>query len=296
MHKPRLLFTAPFDFDTKVLLEYRETFRVERLPHSIQDEYWVCDPKANFIIGENNLSHNLKVLATPSTGTNHIDLTACARRGVKVISLLDDRAGLDTISASAEFTFKLLLDALRLAPARELQGKKVGILGYGRIGRRLDRWCQEFGAQVWIRDIGSKQTMSQLFFNCDVVIICCALTPETTGMITKDLLLSMKKGAALVNTARGEVIDEDALVEVMKLRPDLRVAVDVLVGETTGTQQPERLRELGAIVHPHTAGETFDSRTKAARIILNLLRKELENGIQSSPTPGTFMAAGQLAR
>jgi phosphoglycerate dehydrogenase-like enzyme len=96
-------------------------------------------------------------------------------------------------------------------------------------------------------------------------------------MITGDLLRSMKKGAILVNTARGEIIDEDALVEVMRERPDLRVAVDVLVGETTGTQNPKRLQDLGAIVTPHIAGNTFESRTKAAKIILRLLEEELAN-------------------
>lgn len=94
-------------------------------------------------------------------------------------------------------------------------------------------------------------------------------------MITADLLRSMKHGAALINTSRGEVIDEYALAMVMDERPDLRVAVDVLEGETTGTQNPQRLISRGAIVTPHIAGETFDSRTKAARIILNLLKKEL---------------------
>ena len=95
-------------------------------------------------------------------------------------------------------------------------------------------------------------------------------------MITRELLMSMKHGAALINTARGEIIDENALCEVMDERPGLRVAVDVLQGEVTGTADPERLRRRGAIVTPHIAGETFDSRTKAARIILGLLKRELE--------------------
>jgi lactate dehydrogenase-like 2-hydroxyacid dehydrogenase len=115
-----------------------------------------------------------------------------------------------------------------------------------------------------------------VFSKCDAVIICCTYNKETHHMIGAELLRSMKQGAALINTSRGEVIDEYALAMVMEERPDLRVAVDVLEGETTGTQNPARLISRGAIVTPHLAGETYDSRTKAAAIILNLLKKELD--------------------
>jgi D-3-phosphoglycerate dehydrogenase / 2-oxoglutarate reductase len=195
---------------------------------------------------------------------------------VKVISLLDDREGLNTISASAEFTFKLLLDALRLPPARELQDTTVGLVGYGRIGKRLWKWCLDFGAEVYYHDpnvLGSAPI--KYIFECDAAIICCALTPETRGMITADLLRLLPQGAAVINTARGEIINEADLLTVMDERPDLRVAVDVVSGMVDGTAKPEELTRRGAIVTNHQAGATYDSRTKAARIILNLLRKEL---------------------
>lgn len=276
-----LYFTAPLDFDERVMLEFVKLIPPARNPFDAT--VWVCNPKANFVIDEAVLRDywRLKVLATPSTGTNHIDLDACKRRGVKVLSLLDDRAGLETISASAEFTFKLLLDALRIPPARELQGKVIGLVGYGRIGKQMAYACKRFQAkyvyhdpyQFW--DKHCKRSLGYLFAECDAVIICCALTPETTGMIGADLLRSMKHGAALVNTARGEIINEHDLLTVMDERPDLRIALDVLTGEVNGTANPEPFKARGAIVTPHIAGETYDSRTKAARIIWNLLQKEL---------------------
>jgi D-3-phosphoglycerate dehydrogenase len=289
--KKNLLFTAPLDFDPAVMREYERLFdRVDptngAFPSSLsfapceQYRVWVCNPKASRVIDESVLRFfsNLEILATPSTGLNHIDLDACAKRGVKVISLLDDRAGLDDISASAEFTFKLLLDALRKPPARELQGKRVGFVGYGRIGSLMGGYCTYFGAKIWLYDPHKMIPgirIEKLFSESDAVVICCTYNAETHHMIGADLLRSMKQGAALVNTSRGEVIDEYALAMVMEERPDLRVAVDVLEGEVTGTANPQRLISRGAIVTPHIAGETFDSRTKAARIILNLLKKEL---------------------
>ena len=91
-------------------------------------------------------------------------------------------------------------------------------------------------------------------FVSDAVVICCSLTEETRGMITGEMLRSLPYDAALINTARGEIIREGDLLEVMDERPDLRVALDVLCGETTGTQDPEPLIRLGAIVTPHIAG------------------------------------------
>lgn len=279
MPKAKLLFTAPLDFSERVWRKYQDTFETVKWT-DFKAEAWVCDPKQTFVIDEHVLSDfpYLKILATPSTGSNHIDLAACARRGVEVISLLDNRPGLEKISASAEFTFKLLLEALRLPPARELQGKRVGMVGYGRIGRKMNKWCQAFGARTFFHDprLNEKsKPIEWIFSKCHAVIICATYDATTHGLVTKALLASMKHGAALVNTARGEILDEDGLVEVMKERPDLRVALDVLVGETTGAHNPQRLKELGAICTPHIAGETSDSRTKAAQIIYDLLVERL---------------------
>jgi D-3-phosphoglycerate dehydrogenase len=291
-----LLFTAPFDFDPAVMREYEQLFdRVDptngAFPSTLSFEpceqyrVWVCNPKASRVIDESVLRFfsNLEILATPSTGLNHINLNDCKKRGVKVISLKDDQPALDDISASAEFTFKLLLDALRMPPARELKGKTVSLIGgAGRIGRKLMDFLRAAKADVRIFDkvegfsFHTDNVLKVHLERADAVIICCTYNAETHHMIGAELLRSMKQGAALINTSRGEVIDEYALAMVMEERPDLRVAVDVLEGETTGTQNPKRLLSRGAIVTPHIAGETYDSRTKAARIILNLLQKELD--------------------
>lgn len=279
MPKPKMLFTAPVDFDLGLWNRYQETFDM------VTDgaEVWVCNPKQPYTITGDYLDRNmpgLRLLATPSTGTNHIDLEACKQRGVKTLSLLDDRDRLETIRASSEFTFKLLLDALRAPPARELHGRYVGLIGYGRIGRNIARWCFAFGAHALANDPHVETLHSyplkKLFKECDAIVVCCALNDETRGLITGDLLRLMQPRAILVNTARGEVIVEDDLVEVLQERRDLRVMLDVVSGEATGTQRPERLQELGAIVTPHIAGETYDSRTKAAHIIYGLIRKETE--------------------
>lgn len=282
MHRAKVLFTAPFDFHRSVMDEYVATFDMRARP-SEDIEIWLCDPKAPFVISWRELEAlpNLRILATPSTGTNHIDLNECKKRGIEVISLCDNRDALEYISASAEFTFKLLLDALRIPPARELQDKTVGLVGLGRIGRRVQRWCYEFDAKrVLYTDPAFSEDraspIEDVFRLCDAVVICCTLNDQTRGMVTKELLQSMKTGAALVNTARGEIVDEVGLLEVMDERIDLRVALDVLEGETCGKTRADEFKRRGAIITPHIAGETVDSRTKAAKIIYDLIVRKAQ--------------------
>lgn len=276
-----LLFSAPLDFDTAVLKGHDIVVNTTVPNSSIRE--WVCSPVGQRFIDAATLAQfpNLRLLATASTGTNHIDLDACAARGIKVLSLLDDRAGLNTISASAEWTFKLILEGLRLKkPYHELQGRTVGFIGFGRIGKWVNYWCKYFGASLQMRRksdprLERSAQPEKIFKECQIVVICCALTDETRGMVNYDLLRRLPPEAVLVNTARGEVINEADLCRFMAERPDVRVCLDVVTGEVDGTANPERLRQLGAYVTDHIAGETFESRTKAARIILSLLKKEM---------------------
>jgi lactate dehydrogenase-like 2-hydroxyacid dehydrogenase len=299
-----LLFSAPRDFDETVL----HAFPFHYLFREVLDAAWqaparelrrqvtaiVCSPAEYRYYDQAELEcyPNLRYLATASTGTNHIDLAACDRRGVQVLSLTDDRPGLATISASAEWTFKLILEGLRLKkPYHELQGRRVGFVGFGRIGHMVADWCKAFGAKRGVSydpyTVNSSNLWST-FSESDVVVVCCTLNDETRGLVNARLLRRLPADAVLVNTARGEVIDADALERVMPERPDLRVCVDVVHGEVTGTADAsrERLRALGAYVTPHIAGETYESRTKAARIILGLLKNAQEadqTGVGSPP-------------
>ncbi len=280
----KLLFTAPVDFDPKVADKFKKLMptRFASIPTLDEEvEAWVCDPSAAYIINDGALDKvpNLKLLITPSTGTNHIDLGACAERGVTVKCLLDARIALEAISASSEYTFLMLLNAFRYPPAQELQGKRVGLVGLGRIGRRMLRWLKCFGCEVYYYDPGvdaypdcSPISLRRLFAQMDAVVICCSLTDSTRRMIGKKLLESMKPAAVLVNTARGEILDEPALIEVLRARPDLRVSLDVVWGETTGTSDYKRLLEAGVrSLTPHVAGRTWESRTKAAEIAYGFL-------------------------
>lgn len=311
----RCLFSAPSSFLPDVEAEYRrlmptvfrEIWTREEVECDEEITIWVVNPGQSFVIDESILSllPSLRLLVTPSTGLNHIGANVCGDRGVAVLSLLDDRAGLETISASAEFSFLLLLNTLRRIDhgiaevsagrwrqredhlrGRELSGKKVGLVGFGRIGRRLRRYCMAFEAEVAYYDpyVDAPQAkrvadLEELFSCSDVVCVCCALNAETTGLITGSLLLRLRHGACFVNTSRGEVIRQDELLHVLAQRDDLRVGLDVLAGETAAEHLGGRLldlhREGRIVITPHIAGATVESQAKAARIALGLVQRYL---------------------
>ena len=312
-----MLFSAPYQFlsdPVRARFEALETrFLVAWHPDDLDDKHeelaWVPNPGQRFVVDDEILDRfpRLQVVATPSTGTNHLDHDACARRGVRVFSLLDDRNALEGISASAEFTFLLLLNGLRrldigmqevregrwrsredLLRGHELQGKTVGLIGFGRIGRKLASYCRPFGCRVmyfdpYVSAAAEEQAvrvpgLHDVWEASDIIVVCCQLNEETRGMIRGDLIDRCRTGALIVNTSRGEILDENELCEVLARRPDIAFCADVVTGEVNDRHEESPLMALfraGRIVlTPHIAGATIESQEKAAVITLEFLERE----------------------
>ena len=309
------LFSAPFSFIPEIKDEFcnlaptkfQEIWYENELPKNDQINSWIVNPGQSFVIDSGILDRfsNLKILITPSTGTNHIDLKACEKRKIKVFSLLDNRSDLEKITASSEFTFLLLLNTLRrldiginevsahrwrknedLLRGNELSGKNVGLVGFGRIGKNLSKYCKAFNANVSFFDPYVKyeskkvDSLEELFISSDIICICCILSKETCGLINYENLKLMKLNASLINTSRGEVIDEQDLIRFISERPDIRLSLDVLPGETSGKQNQSQLmmlhKQKKIVITPHIAGATKESQLKAARAALTLLKEALE--------------------
>lgn len=313
--RPRLLFTAPHAFLPSLAplidaydVTFEEAWDVRDLPDVLAYDCWIPNPGQHFVIRASLLDRmeDLVAIATPSTGRNHIDEEACRERGIAVLSLLDDRAALDSITASAEFTFLHVLNALRRIDVAlnavqrgewrdhedafrggELSGRRIGLVGYGRIGRRLARYFTAFECRMsafdpHVRspmDVNEVGSLVELFESSDIVVVCCSLTDETRGLIGRDLLERLPVGAILVNTSRGEVFREKEVVNFCDARQDVTVAVDVISGEVDGSYTDSPLLRAAdggqVLVTPHIAGATVDSQHKAALIALRLLRDRL---------------------
>ena len=250
----------------------------------------------------------LKFILTATTGLDHIDLDAARAASVRVISLRDCPGAILDVTATAEHCFGLLLALLRHTPAatahvleggwdrdrfwgRQLRGKCLGVIGHGRIGAMVARYAASFGMDVVACDtIASKigppakpVSFDELLRHADVVSVHVTATPENRNLIDRAAISRLKRGAILVNTARGSVIDEAALAEAVRRGQLLGVAVDVLAGEEHGEVSESPLLEAARegcniLITPHIGGATLESiaRTETALVdrFLEVLKGE----------------------
>ena len=233
----------------------------------------------------------LKLIAVAATGTDIVDRAEAARHGVKVCNV----PGYATQSV-AQFTLALILElatqagnyagavkasewqkspvfSLLTFPTIELSGKKLGIVGYGSIGQAVAQMARGFGMEVLVaaRPGGAgpipqgRIEVEQLLREADIVSLHCPLTPETRNLINKRSLAQMKPSAFLINTARGALIDEAALIAALQSNQIAGAALDVISKEPPSADHPITLaaKELNnLIVTPHTAWSARESRER----------------------------------
>ena len=208
----------------------------------------------------------LRLVATRSTGFDHIDLETCRKRGIVVANV--PSYGENTV---AEHSFALLLMLSRevhksYAQVREghvelamltgfdLQGKTIGVIGAGRIGLHVIRIARGFGMQVLAFDVRRDPFLADLLGFCyvelerllaesDIVTLHCPLTRATHHLIGREQFRKMRRGALLINTARGALVDTDALVEALESGQLSGAGLDVLEGEELIKEEKQLLHE-----------------------------------------------------
>ena len=237
---------------------------------------------------------SLKLVASCRGNPTNVDLDAAAERGVIVLST----PGRNAISV-ADFTLGLLLDhARRIGLSEwqlredgwmtqgdlpyfhfrgpELDGRTIGLLGLGAIGRLVADRARGFGMNVVAFDPFVTEppadvelmSLDELLVRSDVVSVHCPLTPETRGLIGRRELELMRRDAILVNTARAAVVDEAALLNALRTHDIAGAALDVFWEEPLAPDHP--IRELGNVtITPHIAGAADDVQRHHARMILD---------------------------
>ena len=235
----------------------------------------------------------LRVIATPTTGLDHIDVAAAEARGVKILSLKYDTAWLQSITATAELTWALLLAVVRHLPGaveasragdwardrfrgNQLSGKTLGIVGYGRLGRMVAEYGRAFRMPVLVCDVkplttpeGIRQvSFEEVLRNSDVVSIHIHLTPENRNLFDAAALRAMKRGAILLNTSRGLIVDEAALLAALEDGHLGGAGLDVIDGEWNPTLQNHPLiqysnRRDNLVITPHIGGVTIESQSSS---------------------------------
>jgi len=224
----------------------------------------------------------LRIIANHAVGYDNVDLATCNRRGIWVTNT----PGVLTDS-TADMTWALILALTRrlregelllrgggwkgwaptLLLGPELRGKRLGILGYGRIGRAVARRAEGFDLRVSFTARGGGVSLEELLEQSDILIIHCPLTPQTHHLIGAAELLRMKRGALLVNTARGPIVDEAALVAALESGHLGGAALDVFEHEPA--VHPGLLQRDDVVLLPHLASATRETRAEMGRLALS---------------------------
>ncbi|HXF98794.1 MAG TPA: D-glycerate dehydrogenase [Gaiellaceae bacterium] len=241
----------------------------------------------------------LRIVANFAVGYDNVDVDACARRGVIVSNTPDVLA-----EATAELTIALLLSLARRvtegdrflrrrepwswAPTfmlgSSLRGRLLGVVGLGRIGAEVARLARALGMEVvYSGRSGPKPgvpyehlPLEELLRRADVVTLHCRLTPETRHLIGAEQLRAMRRDAFLVNTARGPVVDEAALVEALREGEIAGAALDVF--EREPEVHPGLLTLETVVLAPHLGSATRETREAMGMLCVEALRAVLLEG------------------
>ncbi len=231
---------------------------------------------------------NVKLIAVLATGYNVVDYVYAKEKGIPVVNV----PTYGTASVS-QFSIALLLEICHHIghhsesvhagnwannidwcywdyPLMELEGKTIGIIGFGRIGRQEGRIAKALGMNVIAYDlhpndfgkaIGTYVDLDTLYATADVITLHCNLTPENTGMINKDSIAKMKDGVILINNARGQLIDEQDVADALNAGKIGAAGLDVVYTEPIRSDNP-LLKAKNCLITPHISWAPKESRQR----------------------------------
>jgi len=290
---------------------YRENPNLSEIHNDLceADILFTNPNKSKIYIGEEvfKFAKKLKVIVTASTGTNHIDVDLAESRNIKIICLAKEYDVINKISSTAELAFSLTLAGIRnIVDAnssvlqgewdyekfigRQLNALTVGVLGYGRLGKIYIDYCLAFGAKVLIYDpdkeiidprIQKVNSPNDIYRESDIISIHIHATKENINFLNSVSFSLMKKDVLVINTSRGDVVDEDEMVKFLRSNPKAKAFVDVLRNEIT-----ERINSplykyshesSQVFITPHIGGMTREGQSlaylHAAKLLKDFLTK-----------------------
>ncbi len=267
----------------------------------------VCNPnQQSYKIDKEllNATH-VTLVNTCSTGLNHIDLDYCNKNNIEVQCHKNDYELINQLPSTSELAFGLMLSLLRNIPecnnhvsryhwdytqfmGRQIKDLNIGIVGYGRLGKMMYKFCKAFGANVKIYDPYVKKELSDffllnhwcsnledLFEFSDVISLHVHVTNETKYMINKKLFGLAKKDLYIINTSRGEIVNETDIVEGLKTGTLTGYGTDVIENEFDDLTSSPIIKAMNEgeniIITPHIGGMTIEGQTKAYKWSINKL-------------------------
>ena len=249
----------------------------------------------------NKLPDTVKILSNFAVGFGNIDLDAAKKRNIAVTNtpeVLTD--------ATAEIGILLILGACRRAAegisgarasdwkwsadyliGKQLTGTRLGILGMGRIGQKIAKVAKALGMIIHYHnrsELSLEKAQGAIYHNnlkslmsvSDVLSVCCPASNETINLINKETLENLPQGAVVTNVARGDIVDDEALIDALNRRKVYAVGLDVYKGEPN--LNPGYLKHKSAFILPHLGSATKETRTAMANLAIDNLEEFYKTG------------------
>ena len=236
----------------------------------------------------------LKAIVTATTGLDHIDLKYAQDKGITILSLKDENEFLQTIPATAEHTWALILSLIRKIPqayncvcngewnrdlfrGNELKNKNLGIVGYGRVGKQIKNYALAFDMNVHVYDpkvyqlpdeVISYQKLGDMLSSVDIVTLHLPLNKDTYGIIGHEEIDICSTGTYLINTSRGDLVETGALLRALETGHLSGAALDVISKERDNMSSEKKVlveyanKHDNLILTPHLGGATIESMEK----------------------------------
>ncbi len=249
----------------------------------------------------NQLPDSVKIISNFAVGFGNIDLEAAKKRGIAVTNTPDVLT-----DATAEIGVLLILGACRRASegiekareggwvwsadmliGKQLTGTRLGILGMGRIGQKIAKIAKSLGMIIHYHNRSKlseekeqgatyQDNLNDLMKVSDVLSVCCPASKETINLINKDTLELLPKGAVVTNVARGDIIEDEALIDALERRKVYAVGLDVYKNEPN--LNPGYLKHKSAFILPHLGSATKETRTAMANLAIDNMDEFFKTG------------------
>ena len=243
---------------------------------------------------------NLSFIISPTTGLNHIDQNFCKKKNIKIIHLRSDNIQVRKISSTAEYTLSLILMSIRsphkyfdltrqkiwnryFFSSKQFFNYNVGIIGYGRIGKKLYKYLKNLNFKVIFYDnkYHTKNRLNNLLKISDVVSININFKKNNFNFVDRNFLKKCKNNVKLINSSRGEIINEEHLIDFLKKNKHAEAYLDCIKGEQDKVNKSiliKNIRKLkNVFISPHVGGSCIDAIENTEEIVIKEFLKYEKN-------------------
>lgn len=260
--------------------------------------------RLNYKIEKNFLKSfkNLKFIISSTTGLDHIDKKYCKDKNIKILSLNNVKEKIKNIYSTADLTIALLISLVRKVNlsnryvvkykkferykfiSHDLKSLTVGIIGYGRLGKRIAKYTKMFGMKTINYDIKNKNLDIKKFISKSNVIVVTATSHDGRQILTKEHLKALKKDSYIINTSRFFSVDENEIIKKLKLGILSGYATDSIDGEYKKNVYRKNKfiklsKKYNIIITPHLGGFTYEALSKTEEIMANFFYERFKNKI-----------------